>query len=187
MDALALIRRLHEHRGWVNRILLEAAEKLPAEQLRAPLPIGQGSVWRSLMHLYAGEYVWLGALQGDPHATLPGDLAGQLPGNQAGDGTLQSLPDLRERWNELDRRWEAYRSDLTAASLDEPVYKVPSGATERGPLATSRGDVLLHLSLHAQYTTAQTVNMLRQLGVKEFPDVMLISLAREQHPGNSGA
>ena len=51
-------------------------------------------------------------------------------------------------------------------------------------LAVRRGDVLLHLSLHAQYTTAQAVNMLRRLGVSPLPDVMLITLARAQHPEN---
>ena len=40
--------------------------------------------------------------------------------------------------------------------------------------------MLLHVCTHAQYTTAQLVNMLRQLGVDRLPDVMLISMARQE-------
>ena len=40
--------------------------------------------------------------------------------------------------------------------------------------------MLLHLCTHAQYTVAQAVNMLRQAGAEALPDVMLISLARQE-------
>lgn len=179
-----LVRRLHEHRAWVNRRLLDAAETLDDEQLRRPLPIGQGSVWRSLLHLYAAEYVWLGALRGEPQATLPGDAPGELPGNQSGPGAIQTVAELRAQWTELEVRWDEHLRSLTAESLDETIYKVSTSSGHGRKLATRRGDVLLHLSLHAQYTTAQVVNMLRQLGVRPLPDVMLISLARQQHPEN---
>jgi uncharacterized damage-inducible protein DinB len=43
-----------------------------------------------------------------------------------------------------------------------------------------RADVMLHVCTHAQYTTAQVVNMLRQIGVEKLPDVMLIALARQE-------
>jgi hypothetical protein len=49
-------------------------------------------------------------------------------------------------------------------------------------LATRRSDVLLHVSTHAQYTTAQIVNMLRHVGVQKLPETMLISLARQESP-----
>ena len=65
MNAVELLQRLHQHRAWANGNLLTAAAKLSDEQLRSPFPIGQGSIWQSLLHLYAAEYVWLAALLGD--------------------------------------------------------------------------------------------------------------------------
>ena len=53
MSAIELLQRLHQHRAWVNGNLLTAATVLSDEQLRSPFPIGQGSVWKSLVHLYA--------------------------------------------------------------------------------------------------------------------------------------
>ncbi len=180
MHAADLIRRLHQHRMWSNRGLLEAVRALSKEQLRQQFAIGQGSVWQTLTHLLAAEYVWLEALLGNESALLPGDVVGQLPGNQAGTGAIQTLDELVIRWQEVDQRWNQYLASLTDASLDEIVYRIStsSGAGKRH--GTRRADILLHVCTHAQYTTAQLLNMLRQLGVSPLPDVMLISLARQQ-------
>src|SRR5690606_40387715 len=59
------LRRLHQHRMWVNQRLLDAVRPLTDDQLHQPLAIGQGSVWRTLTHLMAAEYVWLEALLGN--------------------------------------------------------------------------------------------------------------------------
>jgi len=180
MDAVEVIRRMHAHRAWANRKLLAACDPLSDEQLRQPLAIGQGSLWRSLLHLYAAEYVWLEALLGNAEPLLPGDLPGKLPGNQLGQGGLASYGELTSQWDVLAQRWTSYLATLTAAALDELVYKqsTRSGAGQRH--ATRRADVLIHVCTHAHYTTAQTVNMLRQLGVQPLPDLMLISLARQE-------
>lgn len=44
MNAVEIIQRLHQHRAWVNRHMLDAATTLSVEQLRETFPIGQGSV-----------------------------------------------------------------------------------------------------------------------------------------------
>jgi uncharacterized damage-inducible protein DinB len=176
MNGPEVLRRLHEHRAWVNRKLVEAAEKLDVESLRKPIPIGQGSVWRSLVHLHAAEFVWLECLLGNEAALLPGDVAGKLPGNQEGEGGIQSLAELKARWSALEARWQLYLASLTDDSLDERVFKVSSNGRRS---STRRGDILLHVCTHAHYTTAQVVNMLRQLGAAALPDVMLITLARQ--------
>jgi len=180
MDASTVIGRLHEHRAWTNRKLLAAAGKLTDEQLRRDLPIGQGCVWKSLLHLYAAEYVWLETIQGDPTATCPGDAPGQLPGNQAGEGAIETLDQLNEKWNALESRWTNHLDHLDSESLDMTVYRISTSSNGGKKRATSHGDILLHVCTHAQYTTAQVINMLRQLGVAELPDPMLISLARSQ-------
>ena len=165
---------------WVNSRLLEAVASLSDEQLRQPFAIGQGSVWRTLTHLFAAENVWLAALQGDEFYITPGDAQGKLPGNQEGDGALRSLAELRTNWKETDRKWNEYLATLQEAELEDVVYRTSaaSGAAKR--FGTKRSDILLHVCTHAQYTTSQLNNMLRQLGVSQIPDVMLITLARQE-------
>ncbi len=181
MNTCLLVRRLHQHRMWVNQRLLAAVRPLTRSELHRELPIGQGSVWRTLTHLLAAEYVWLEALLGDEEPLLPGDASGQLPGNQAGEKPIASLDELVRKWRELDRRWEEYLSDLGADSLDDTVYKISTSSNLGKRLGAKRSDILLHVCTHAQYTTAQLINMLRQLGQTDPPDVMLISFARRVH------
>lgn len=183
MDAVALIRRLHQHRSWVNEKLLAAAALLDDAQLRKPYPIGQGSLWNTLLHLHAAEFVWLEALLGNDDPLTPGDLPGRLPGNQQGEGGATDLEDLRGRWVSLNGRWDAYLAGLTPEALDEPVSKWSTSSGRGKRFGTRRADVLLHLCTHAQYTVAQAVNMLRQAGAEKLPDVMLISLARQEGQG----
>lgn len=177
MSSLDVVRRLHQHRAWVNQKLVAAAEKLDDAALALPLAVGQGSLWRSLMHMYGAEYVWLEVLRGHETAVLPGDLPGQLPGNQAGEGGITTLAELKERWLESEERWRDYLPTLNEAQLDDLVWRVSSYGPRR---ATRRVDILLHVCTHAHYTAAQTINMLRQLGASELPDPMLITLARQE-------
>jgi hypothetical protein len=81
MNAIELVRRLHRHRAWVNRNLLDAASGLAEEQLSATFPVGQGSIWQSMLHLYAAEYRWLEPLLGNDDPVVPGDLPGKMVGN----------------------------------------------------------------------------------------------------------
>ena len=178
MNAVDLLKRLQQHRAWVNGNLLAAAAQLSEGQLQSPFQIGQGSIWKSLTHLYAAEYVWLEALLGNEGSLVPGDVPGKLPGNQLGEGGVTDLNDLRQKWSTLELRWSNYLASLTPESLDEVVYRRGSSTGQR--FGTRRGDVLLHVCTHAHYTAAQVINMLRQSGVEKLPETMLISLARQK-------
>lgn len=180
MNACDLLRRLHQHRRWANRKLLAAAESLSDDQLKRPCNIGQGSIWKSLTHLYAAEYVWLEALEGNESPLAPGDRTGGPPGNQEGPGAATSVAQLAELWNRLDEHWSAWLGRLNDEALDRMVFKVSTSSGAGRRHATRCSDVLLHVCTHAQYTAAQAVNMLRQCGATALPDVMLISLARAE-------
>lgn len=180
MSASKLILRLHQHRLWVNQRVREAVQGLSDQQLQQRLAIGQGSVWKTLTHLLAAEYVWLEALLGNQSPVFPGDLPDQLPGNQQGPEALSSLSQLTGCWLNTEARWRRYLERLTDADLADPVYKISTSSQAGKRHGIARSDILLHVCTHAQYTTAQLVNMLRQLHVSPLPDVMLITLARQE-------
>src|SRR5262249_3236316 len=156
-------QRLHQHRAWINQNLLASAAALSDEQLRRSFAIGQGSVWKSLLHMYGAESAWLEALLGREQFLVPGDLPGKLPGNQLGQGAIASFDELREKWSQLEGRWSKYLAELSPDSFEDVVYRVRSDG-ER--FSSRRADILLHVCTHAHYTSAQVVNMLRQLGVE---------------------
>lgn len=179
MNSVELFHRLNQHRCWVNGNLLAAASALNDQQLHAQHEIGQGSIWKSLVHMYAAEYVWLEALLGRDDALVPGDLPGKLPGNQQGEGGIAGLADLREKWASLEQKWLSYLAALTPESLDDPVVRKSTSFGLGRRFATRRSDVLLHVCMHAHYTAAQVVNMLRRAGADPLPETMLITLARK--------
>jgi hypothetical protein len=106
-----------------------------------------------------------------------------LPGNQLGDRPIASLAALKTLWAELESRWRLLLDATTPAALDAMVYKVSLSIQAGQRLATRASDVHLHVCLHAQYTTAQIVNMLRHSGVKDLPATMMIALARQESQG----
>jgi len=174
--AVSTLQRLHHHRAWANEKLVEAAATLSPQQLHRPFVIGQGTVWRSLLHMYAAEYVWLETILGDDDPLCPGDVRGQLAGNQLGENPIESLDELRKKWAALEARWQEYLADLRADSLDEPVRRRTTVVSGNQPFVCTRSDVLLHVCLHAHYTEAQVINMLRHLGTKDLPPRMLTQL-----------
>lgn len=177
MTGSKVVQRLCTHLMWVNRNLLAAAGTLSDAQLRQQFAIGQGSVWQSLTHMYAAEFVWLAALNGNESAIAPGDVGGKLPGNQLGPDPANSLAELRTRWEDLMSRWNEWIGVLTDAGLDEQISRVSSSTSAGKTFVHSKGDVVMHVCLHAHYTAAQVVNMFRQLGAP-LPDTMLIMLSR---------
>lgn len=173
----ALIQRLYYHRAWVNQNLRNAAAPLTDQHRNQTFAIGQGSIWKSLVHMYAAEYVWLEAMLGNDDPCCPGDLRGMLPGNQLGEGAIHSFAELCEKWESLESRWKEHLATLSAESLDDPVYKVSASENAGQRFVCTRSDGMFHVCLHAHYTAAQVVNMLRQLGVEKLPKTMMISLA----------
>lgn len=152
--SVRLISRLHEHRRWVNQALLESVQMLSEEQCVQEFAIGQGSIWHSLLHLYGAEYVWLEALRGDENPRVPGDLEGEIPGNQKAEGAIQTVSDLKLKWVALEQRWMNYLERLTEEKLDEVIRKRSSSSGKGRVHQTSRRDVLLHVCTHAHYTAS---------------------------------
>lgn len=167
MLAIDIIRRLHQHRRWANQRLRDAARPLTADQLAATFPIGRGSLLATLTHLHAAEAAWLATIQGDPNPPSPFRLA------------FDTLDDLELAWDASEAAWSVLLDTLDDDALDRPITKTATltGQTSTTPLR----DVLLHVCTHAQYTTAQAVNIMRQLGVPadRLPDVMLITMSRQ--------
>jgi len=163
MNGMPIVCRLHQHQRWVAQQLLQAARGLSPEQLNQPFEMGPGSLLATLNHLYAAEFIWLEAIEGNPRAMVPAKFL-----------TVEALA---QAWDALELRWQRLLGELSEQELDRPVAKVSSRSPDQ-PQSTRLSDVLLHLGTHAYYHTAQAVNMMRHLGVRPLPDTMLIVMSR---------
>jgi uncharacterized damage-inducible protein DinB len=162
MEAIQILHRLHQYRAWCNRQLLHACRPLSAEQLHAPFEIGQGSVWKSLVHLLAADSLWLDAFEGRPDSPVPCEA------------DFKDLEELADRWADLDRRWLDALARLDGSDLERPVLRAD---LRNQRFTLDRVDAHLQVCTHAAYTAAQLVNMLRRLGVAPLPNCMLVAMA----------
>ncbi len=186
MNAADVIRRLHQHRIWANLHLREAVAKLSPEALRQTFAIGQGSIWKSLLHLYAAEYVWLESLSGNEAGVAPGDVAGKLPGNQEGPDPIATLEKLEADWTALDARWQNYLAGLPVEALDQPVVKTAvlwqAGWAAIDDAPQRCATACLHACRVHHGTSGE--HAAPELGGTPLPDPMLISMARQEMGDN---
>ncbi len=165
MTAAGLVQRMHAHKRWANRRLLEAVEELPEKDRHRTFGIGHGSAWASIVHLWATDAVWLETIAGREDAPV------------ARVDAVGSAEALEALWDVADQRWVDLLASLDDEDLSRPVWRTSSstGGRRRGmPLH----DVLIHVCTHAQYTGAQLVNILRRLRVAELPHISLSTMSR---------
>jgi uncharacterized damage-inducible protein DinB len=145
------MRLLYDYNAWANRRSLEAAAKLPNDQLVKSMGSSFDSVRDTLAHIRGAEWVWLERFQGRSPSSLPD--AGQYADAAA----------LRERWEELEGRMLKFVAGLTQADLDRVMeYKTLKFGTYSNPLWQS----MQHLVNHGTYHRGQVTTMLRQLGAE---------------------
>lgn len=180
MTTLRWLQRMHQHRAWVNAQLLDTASTLPEVALHRQYAIGQGCIWASFLHMFAAEFHWLQALQGNETPNFPGDAAGFLPGNQQAYAAFSDFPTLRQAWLDHEQLWQTHVHQASEQDLEQSIAKVSSSVQAGRRLYTRAGDIWLHVCLHAHYTSAQVVNMFRSEGVQQLPSTMLIALVRQE-------
>jgi len=143
------VRPLFEHSDLINGKILDASSGLTDPQLDLPIDMGRGTLRKTLMHIYVGEYVWLQRWTGVVEQTW------------SNESEIISVDQLHEMFNALWPRRETFLATLDYEKLvDQQTYRDSRGSLFRSPLH----DMLLQGILHSTHHRAQAVNMIRRLG-----------------------
>ncbi len=149
MIDLATIRQLLHYNDWADRQILVACEGLSDEQLDRVFDIGRGSLRRLLLHILAGESVWVKRWQGNAETPWPNE------DEPASVGMIAS------RFAETVRDRSLYLGTIDPPQLDRTViYRDSKGSLFMATL----GDMMIQMCLHSVHHRAQAVNVLRRLG-----------------------
>lgn len=159
MNGMDVIKRMHGYARWSRGLVLDGIEGLSHADREREFPIGMGSLWKSVVHVYGADLGWLGVLERDPDHDFSMD-------------TPADLASLRAAWAALDARWDVCLDALDDAKLDEVITR--NSAQMNTTYHFRTGDVCLHVCTHAVHTMAQCRNMLRSCGVEEQPKNDLI-------------
>jgi len=166
------IQRLLNYMEWANELAMEAAAKLPDEDLRRDVGISHGSIYGTLLHMAGAEWIWLERWNGRSPAKA--EAWSYWTKDSCAD-----LATLKERWAALVDRRAQFVSEVDDQRLQaELPFKLLSGDPSAMPLVDQMQHVVNHATLHR----GQVVGMIRQLGLEPPSTDLLFYLRREISP-----
>lgn len=145
---LADFQHLLRYNDWANQAMLAAAAPLADEGLDRPFEMGMGTLRRTIIHIYNGEWVWMNRWQGNAETPWPDE------------SERVSVAALRDRFERAAAARDAYLRGLGDSALGETVvYRDSKG----GRFQATRGDMFFQMFVHSTHHRAQAANMIRQL------------------------
>ena len=149
------IQHLFTYTEWANALALEAAAKLPEEDLRRDVGISHKSIFGTLSHMAGAEWIWLERWHGRSPAKEEAWPRWSVE-------SLGDLATLKLRWDEVRNQRTRFVSELNEANLEtELAFKLLNGDASSMRLV----DQMLHVVNHATMHRGQVVGMIRQLGI----------------------
>ena len=169
---LADIRHLFYYTECANDLALDAAAKLPDENLHRDFGISHKSIFGTLVHMAGAEWIWWERWNGRSPAKAE---AWSLWSTDA----CADLPMLKQRWSELIDGRAQFISELDQERLDaELAFKLLSGDPNSMRLIHQMQHVVNHATMHR----GQIVGMIRQLGLDPPSTDLLFYLRRDVSP-----
>jgi len=171
---VAEVRDVFTYTDWANARVLDAAEKLPPEELLRDVRISQKSILGTLLHVAGADRIWLERWVGNSPVG-PDVWAGWTPDD------ARSLEQVRGKWQPIIDRRNAYLDSIADADLSrELAYKRFTGEAYSLPLLHQLQHVVNHATLHR----GQVVGMIRQLGIVPPTTDLLFYLMETRQPSS---
>jgi uncharacterized damage-inducible protein DinB len=169
---IAEVRDLFAYTGWANDRVLDAAEKLPLEELLRNVHISHKSILGTLLHVAGADWIWLERWHGN-------SPVGQDAWAGWGPDDARNLEQVREKWQRVVARRNAYLERVSDADLSRELgYRRFTGEAYSLPLGQQMQHVVNHATLHR----GQVVGMIRQLGVAPPTTDLLFYLMENRQP-----
>ena len=169
---LADIRHLFDYTEWANDLAMDAAAKLPDENLRHDFGISHKSIFGTLVHMAGAEWIWWERWNG--RSPSKAEAWGKWSVESCGD-----MATLKHRWNDMVNSRAQFMSQLDEDQLGaELAFKLLSGDASSMRLI----DQMQHVVNHATMHRGQIVGMIRQLGLDPPATDLLFFLRRDISP-----
>ena len=169
---LSDVRHLFDYTEWANQLAMDAAAKLPVEDLRRDVGISHKSIFGTLLHMAGAEWIWLERWHGRSPAKAEA-------WSQWTKETCADLATLTERWRNVIESRTQFISGLHEEQLEtELAFKLLSGDPRSMRLVHQMQHILNHSTMHR----GQVVGMIRQLGTDPPATDLIFYIRREISP-----
>jgi uncharacterized damage-inducible protein DinB len=168
------IQLLYEYDRWAMTRVFEAVSTLSVEQFTRDLGGSFRSVRDTLMHIIAGEWIWL-AYWTEPshHPALLADLRTRRD-TLFDPAAFPDIPAAQAKWAQVQQDQIAFVSSLTDESLKKML-------PARG-VQLSLAYLMQHLANHSTYHRGQIALMMRQLNAEPLATDFHVFLAEGRRP-----
>jgi uncharacterized damage-inducible protein DinB len=159
------LQTLLDYHYWARDRVLDAAERLTAEQLTRDLGNSFPSVRDTLVHLFSAEWIWCARWKGES------------PQMMLDPTTFPDVASIRAAWKDHERKVRAILAQLGEHGITRAIeYQTMNGVAQAQPF----WQMLQHVVNHGSYHRGQVTTMLRQLGAAPPKSVDLIAFYRER-------
>ncbi len=164
---LASLRNLFNYGAWANACVWDTAADLNDAQMDRAFEMGEGSLRKTLTHVYGAERAWFERCEVPDVLTLP---------RSRDTHTLADIRDASQRLGDLRNSW---LDALTDGELTREIAYARDSNTYKHALS----DVLLHVCNHGIHHRAQALNMLRRLGKEvQMLDLIVMRIQQKDQP-----
>ena len=149
------IQLLYEYDRWANDRVFRAVSALSGEQFTRDLGGSFRSVRDTLVHIIAGEWIWLAYWMGQSHGPAILEELRTQRDNLFNPLVLDDAAAVQSKWAEVEKKQIAFVRRLTDESLGRML---PARGTQ-----LSLAHLMQHLANHSTYHRGQIALMMRQL------------------------
>jgi uncharacterized damage-inducible protein DinB len=164
MIVSADVLRAHlDYTAWASQRIVDAAAQLSEEELTRDFQTADHSVLGTLVHIFAGDRIWLSRVRGNPRSGFigPEDM---------------HLPVLQNEWAVVNRQWIEHLAGLADDDAHAHIaYTDLKGNRWESPL----WQIVLHVVNHGSHHRGQASGMIRAMGHKP-PPLDLIAYYRQK-------
>jgi len=142
--------------------MIKCVEKLSPEQLHSTIESSFNSVFKTILHIWDAEYIWLQRMQGNSIKDWPSKMM-----DKEGFSTnlfLANSANFNDFVNGVKDSFFEQNCEYTNLKGEKFI--------------TPFGTVIMHCMNHGTYHRGQLVTMFRQLGLHEIPSTDLITFER---------
>jgi|SRR5271165_636949 len=144
-----LLRSHLDYTAWASGLLLDSARQLSPEELNRDFGTADKSVLGTLVHIFAGDRIWLERMHGIARERLvePGD---------------HDFAVLLEAWPRVFQGWKDWAAGLTDAKALEDIsfYRATIGSTFQMPAWL----IVMHVVNHGTQHRGAVLGFLRAMG-----------------------
>jgi len=160
MSVSADTLRTHlDYTAWASGILVDAARTLSPEELNRDFGTADKSVLGTLVHIFAGDRIWLERMQG-------------LSSERLAEPEDHDFAVLQQAWPRVLQGWKDWAAGLSDAQVIQDVsfYRSTTGNTFRMPA----WQIVMHVVNHGTHHRGAVSGFLRAMG-KTPPKLDLIA------------